>query len=323
VAEFSIVPFYSYAEQTSAEAFLQEHGGVLFTPEARILSMNPVEVLLLLDADGKLFGAFQVSTIRLKGVKTLAQPYLHPHCGLFTLPMPGAMHAVNSRRKKVMRAVANYLSTRSERIFSLPFSPEWVDVQPLQWAGFTAHVKYTYQLDLQQSGEIAANYSTEVRSDVRKAIALGATLSHEASTDAVFACLNENAAKQGFEITQSSVEQLMAAIAKGHGQLFAVHLEKRLVAVALTLADQNTMYYIMGAAQREAGVRGALSFALSEAIAESQNQGRATFDFEGSMIPGVENFFRGFGGNLRPYIHATKASFLLRMGLRLFGRRDF
>ncbi len=323
MAEISIVSFADYPESTKAETFVQEHGGVLFAPPVRHLGNAPSEVLLILDEDGKLFGALQVATIRLKGVKTLAQPYLHPHCGLFTLPIPGAVHAVNARRKKVMRAVANYLSTRREYIFSLPFAPDWVDVQPLQWAGFTAQVKYTYRLDLKHEIDLTSNFSTDVRSEVRKAIALGATISNHAAPSDVLVCLNENAAKQGFSIPEHSVERLMRAQEAGHGRLFAVQCDGRLVAVALTLIDKSTMYYIMGAARREGGVRGALSFALSEAIAFAQSEGIATFDFEGSMIPGVENFFRGFGGDLKPYIHATKASFLMRLALRLAGRRDF
>jgi hypothetical protein len=323
VAELSIVSFANYPDPAKAETFMQTHGGVLFAPQVRHLGNGDSEVLLILDEDGKLFGAFQVATIRLKGVKTLAQPYLHPHCALFTLPIPGAVHAANSRRKKVMRAVANYLSTRKERIFSLPFAPEWVDVQPLQWAGFTANVKYTYRLNLGEGIDLTANYSTDVRSEVRKAIALGAKISNVASQGEVYACLHENAAKQGFVIAERTIERLLRAQEAGHGRLFAVHYKNRLAAVALTLVDKHTMFYIMGAAQREDGVRGALSYALCEAIADAQRAGLATFDFEGSMIPGVENFFRGFGGDLKPYIHATKASFLLRLALRLAGRRDF
>lgn len=321
--EFSIESLSNFAEPRVAEAFIEAHGGVLFAPQVRHLGNEPAEVLLILDEDKKLFGALQVSSIRLKGVKTLAQPYLHPHCGLFTLPISGAAHAVNSRKKKLMRAVAAYFSSRKERILSIPFAPEWVDVQPLVWAGFSANVKYTYQLSLQSDANIQSLFSTDVRSEVKKAISLGAELTTQATHEEVLLCLATNAAKQGFKFQEHAVRKLLIAQEAGFGKLFVVRHENNIAAVALTLADKQTMYYIMGAAQRDSAVRGALSYALTGAIEYAQKNALNTFDFEGSMIPGVEHFFRGFGGDLKPFYHLTKANVFMRMALRLAGRRDF
>ena len=36
------------------------------------------------------------------------------------------------------------------------------------------------------------------------------------------------------------------------------------------------------------------------------------FDFEGSMIPGIESFFRGFGGNPRTYFRVYRGGIYFR-----------
>ena len=54
------------------------------------------------------------------------------------------------------------------------------------------------------------------------------------------------------------------------------------------------------------GISRANNFAMSallwEAILYSKNELKAqVFDFEGSMIPSIERYFRKFGGELTPY----------------------
>jgi len=44
------------------------------------------------------------------------------------------------------------------------------------------------------------------------------------------------------------------------------------------------------------------------------------FDFEGSMVEGVEQFYRGFGGELCPYLLVTRAdSFRLNLARKVQG----
>ena len=64
--------------------------------------------------------------------------------------------------------------------------------------------------------------------------------------------------------------------------------------------DNKRVYYIMGGISRENNF--GMSYLLWEAILYSKNVlNLPTFDFEGSMIPSIEKFFRKFGGKLTPY----------------------
>lgn len=75
----------------------------------------------------------------------------------------------------------------------------------------------------------------------------------------------------------------------------------KIVAAAYFLHDQQCTYYLAGG--HVAGTN-PMYLLLWEGIKQSLDRGRA-FDFEGSMIPGVAQFFRGFGGQQTAYAHYT------------------
>jgi len=58
-------------------------------------------------------------------------------------------------------------------------------------------------------------------------------------------------------------------------------------------------------------IKKALPALLWHAIKYALNKGKKAFDFEGSMDPGVEQFFRNFGGNRELYLVLKKNDSLL------------
>jgi hypothetical protein len=56
---------------------------------------------------------------------------------------------------------------------------------------------------------------------------------------------------------------------------------------------------------------------LFEAIKKLRNQGYRILDLEGSMQPGIEQFFRSFGAEMTPYYRIRKASLGVELLLRL------
>jgi len=63
--------------------------------------------------------------------------------------------------------------------------------------------------------------------------------------------------------------------------------------------------------------------AIVEAIKHSKELGISKFDFEGSMLPEVEKYFRGFGGNLVPYYSINKAKLPIEIALKFVKRTHF
>jgi hypothetical protein len=60
-----------------------------------------------------------------------------------------------------------------------------------------------------------------------------------------------------------------------------------------------------------------------EAIKAAKGLGLQTFDFEGSSIPAIERFFRGFGGRLAHHFTVSRAWLPLEMALKFSKRNLF
>ena len=91
------------------------------------------------------------------------------------------------------------------------------------------------------------------------------------------------------------------------GTITIAKVQDQVIAAVLTAWDQNTAYYLAGG--RTADDQGASAHALllDHAVASSQSN-RIAFDFEGSMHPGIANFFQSFGGSPVPYWQMRKFS---------------
>jgi len=83
----------------------------------------------------------------------------------------------------------------------------------------------------------------------------------------------------------------------------------------LCLCMNGVAYYLAATNAKENNSLSACG--LAHCIAVAEERGVGIFDFEGSMIPEVERFFRGFGGELTPYFSLEKGKGFI-YGLRSF-----
>lgn len=305
-----------------AFAFAEEHGGVFHQPAIREVGGSQVELFIIHDESGQALGGFNLQRIRLKGIASWGQITFHPHCALFTLPLEGKMPALVSKKKKVLEAISFFLHSLREKVIYFPLPPEWQDVQVLDWGGFKCSIRYTYRLDLHEEDPLK-DLSSKVKGHVRSARESGAELSHEVSEEEFLTCMASTAKHQGFDLRGESLRRLFQAAQAPNGQVYGVRLQGELVAAGLFVEDREVRYYLMGGLSREHALRGSLALLLVQAISDSKERGLKIFDFEGSMIPGVEQFFRSFGGKPTPYYLATTAPSVLKPLFRLRGRREF
>jgi hypothetical protein len=78
--------------------------------------------------------------------------------------------------------------------------------------------------------------------------------------------------------------------------------------------DNERAYYLVGSKNPEVKDNRAMTLLIWKAISESVKMGKRVFDFEGSMDPGVEKFFRNFGGSRELYLVLKKnESFLWKL----------
>ena len=78
---------------------------------------------------------------------------------------------------------------------------------------------------------------------------------------------------------------------------------------ALIVYDEKTCYYLLGGTDIRFRSSGAQSLVLWEAIQHAATVSRS-FDFEGSMVEGIENFIRQFGGDQVLNYRVSRGSFI-------------
>ena len=82
---------------------------------------------------------------------------------------------------------------------------------------------------------------------------------------------------------------------------FANNTEGGIEAVIYIVFDKKTAYYLAGGATELGRQQGAMHALMGQAIQDAKDKGLDVFDFEGSMLQGIESFFRGFNATLTPY----------------------
>lgn len=190
---------------------------------------------------------------------------------------------------------------------------------PLSWHGFTQTTRYTWRLPrLDDLEEIFGGVRENIRREIRKAQKRGVSV-EEGTLEAFEEIHRGTAAHQeivGFERGAEALRAIEAAAgARGARRiLLARDGDGRVHAAGYFVRDERWVYYLIGGSDPGLRTSGAASLVLWKGIEYAAEQGLG-FDFEGSMIRGVERFFRAFAGVPVPYSVIRKTpSRTLRLG---------
>ncbi len=190
------------------------------------------------------------------------------------------------------------------------FGCEFTDWLSFYWEGYSQTTRYTYILhNIKDTDRLLLNMSQQTRRNIKNAEGYPITV-HRGVTPADFLKIQRLAFErqkkkntQSSEILRSIID---AARERGQGDIFGGYDDEgRLHAVAFIVWQNSSAYYIAGGGDPAVRFSGAHSLVLWNAI-KYVSQYTDTFDFEGSMIPGVERFFREFGAVQTPYFTITR-----------------
>jgi lipid II:glycine glycyltransferase (peptidoglycan interpeptide bridge formation enzyme) len=120
------------------------------------------------------------------------------------------------------------------------------------------------------------------------------------------------------------VNKILTSFLNDHsGFAFVSYLNNKPIATAFCISDQTTCYYLLGGYDNENKHQAAGVSVIWNSMLHAKEKGFSIFDFEGSMLPEVEKFFRGFGGNLIPYYTINRAWFPVEVALKFIKRELF
>ncbi len=191
-------------------------------------------------------------------------------------------------------------------------SPENRYILPLKWMGFKFEPFFTYRItDLSNIDEIYAKINKTTRRHIRKAEKI-VHIETTTNMEHLFQLLDKTYKNQNRKnpIPNQLIEKIVSYCDdSGNGQYMeAVDEHGNLHSCAYFVYDENVFYYLIGGSDAEFRESGAQALIMWEGIKLSAEKSRI-FDFEGSMIEGIEYFFRQFGGVCTPYYEVRKLGF--------------
>jgi hypothetical protein len=80
---------------------------------------------------------------------------------------------------------------------------------------------------------------------------------------------------------------------------------QEVLAAVLVAWDPVSTYYLAGGRTARPGAASAHAILLDHAVGDAMARG-TSFDFEGSMHPGIANFFQSFGARPEPFTRLTR-----------------
>ena len=266
---------------------------------------------------GKAIAAFNLHHTRRAGLRLISHPAHTQHCGLWRKRQASNPAKAVSEGKKLHALIAEHLLAQDGMVH-LAFPPEETDLQPWAWNGFKVIAQWTYRIDLATGIEaIRAGYEAEQRNTLKKGRSSGAEVAATEDPERVLAAVRSTFARKGKGLDEDTTADMLDAFLKpGSGFAFITTESGRDTAAAFCAYSAGTCYYLLGGVNKEHASSGAGALAVDACIEQAHRQGSRIFDFEGSMLPEVERYFRTFGGTPTPYFTVNRAPFLTEVALK-------
>ncbi len=278
----------------------------------RAWGFEPV-VQALAEPDGRITAGICYSVGTRFGTRAIVRPPCTPGNGPVLLPTKGEGRYKESTHVKAMHLLALHSLPRLG-FYDFILRPADRDLMPYLWNGFDTHVGYTYVIPAAEKETWMEGASKTTRKELRRAVREIAEQGYQleenpAAADMLPLIRDTIAAKQfRFPYLDSRFAAWWQAI-RAHGVGSGWLLRDRdgnPMAADVLVWDHHTAYSVLG------GIRADLrkdsrvgTILLDRMVREAHGRG-LDFDFEGSVLPGVERFMRSFGGELRPLCRAVK-----------------
>ncbi len=267
-------------------------------------------VVLSFDRNGNIVGAMPYSQENKYGISVITQPKLTPYLG------PLLVYPENMTKKKTLYSYEN--KHLDELISKLPsnkiyqyikFLPSLDNWYPFYFTGYEQSTRYTYILeDIKKHDEIWAGLTNTLRHQIKTAMDK-VIISQENDIFSVFSLVQESYKRQGvnYTITDDMLKKMQKELYdRGQGQIFAARDHSgQLYSAALLIWDSKKCYLLGLGTDRKYVLSYSTKLLIWELI-KYASQRLDIFDFEGSMLPGVESLFRSFGGTRTPYFEVKK-----------------
>ena len=209
------------------------------------------------------------------------------------------------------------------RSFLQSFHYDFTDWLPFYWKGYSQTTRYTYILhNIKDSKSIESGMNQQTRRNIKSAKNAPIQIRHGIMIDQFLEIQEKSFRRQQKKNKQSNAilrKLIKKTRERGQGEIFGgFDKDNKLHAAAFIVWQDCSAHYIAGGGDPDFRKSGAHSLVMWEAI-RYVSKFTDKFDFDGSMLPGVELFFRGFGAEQTPYftISRNKQRLIDRIRIKL------
>ena len=277
------------------------------------------------DRGERLLGGFSLFCERKFWLSIYRQAPFTPTMGPFVLTERVNPVSIMDTWKEILWMMAGVLKEGGPLVVLVSLNKNIVDMQPFLWEKFKVSPRYTYILDLRRPlEELWRRMSSERRKNITKGRKDGLIVSQTEDYSIVERLTLQTFMRQAISLDSQYLKKILYEFAnKRNSYVYVTSEGNDPVACCFCVHDAATAYYLIGGYDMARKHHGAVALSMWEAITHAHHLGLKTFDFEGSMLPNVESYFRGFGGDLVPYYQVIKAKLPMEFVLKLYRREVF
>lgn len=245
------------------------------------------------------------------GRNNFGNPYLCKYLGVYYADFKGTAYNQETKRRKVTQLLLREITKLPT--FNYFFHPQFTTYFPFYLKNFESRLRYSYWINLkdQSLAQIRAKFHSKLRSEIKFAQQQSFSITNDIPLVIFINTCQKTFLQKGnkFPFTTAFLttycQQLLD---RKNLQITGIKDEQgRVMAVIGILVTPQTNTLILSGFDKELIQRGANEYLLYHCIEQAKKQADF-FDFEGSMIPAIESFYRKFGGDYIPYLTIYKNS---------------
>lgn len=267
--------------------------------------------------NNKVIAAFPYTIQKNKmGMTVISNPWMTPRLGLLIsndVKQSRSLSKMESLENKIVKEVVNQLPKFDD--FNITCHSGVKNWMEFYKNDFSQTSYYSYVIDrVKTQEEIVADYISNKRRIIKKNYDLVTIeknmLSPEEYWDYLQLCYEKR--NRACSYTKEQFIKLMKVVRENEaGDILSMYSDDKLVGAAIVFYDSDRAYHMMTTFNPGDGIR-AQDLLTHYVILDANSRG-LIFDFEGSMIPGVAEFNRSFGGQKEEYYVITKQSNRMKM----------
>lgn len=211
--------------------------------------------------------------------------------------------------ERVIDNFCDFIETLNLKKYEQQYHYRFTNWLPFFWREYREITRYTYVIDDTSNMEnVRNNYSSKIRNKIKKAKNILTV--KEIDDKELFYKIN----KLTFDRQEKEIPYSYDFFSNLYDEckkknctklLYAIDEKNRVHSVAMIVWDNSSVYYLLNGTDPELKQFQGNALLIDKSIEIASNLGKK-FDFEGSVIKGIEQSFRQYGGIPKPYFRIFK-----------------